>query len=48
MKSSRRTFIKTGAMAVAATAFLRQNAFASSKVEQNGRSATVFRTRRYA
>ena len=33
MKSSRRTFIKTGAMAVAAAAILRQKAFASSKVD---------------
>lgn len=32
MKSSRRTFIKTGAMAVAAAAILRQKAFASEKV----------------
>ena len=32
MKSSRRTFIKTGAMAIAATAILKQKAFASSKV----------------
>ena len=34
MKSSRRTFIRTGAMAVAAAALLKQNAFASSKVDR--------------
>lgn len=35
MKSSRRTFIKTGALAVAATAFLRHQAYASSSAIVN-------------